>query len=78
MKMLATKTALAVTLAALLFTEAAHAQRHRAAPRSDPARSYAAPGSYGGGYSGAGGSRFTPEEQRIIDSITANDWKSGK
>ncbi len=67
--MLAAKTALAasVALAALSFTEGASAQKYRAAPRS-----------YDAGYSRPTDGRFSPEEQRIIDQITANGWRNGK
>ena len=58
-----------VALVPLLLTEAAHAQRGYAAPRSYDAtpRSYESPRDH----------RFTDEEQRIIDSITRNDRNSG-
>jgi hypothetical protein len=69
MKMLATKIVLAasVALPALFSTEAASAQRYRAAPKS-----------YDAGYSRPSDGRFSPEEQRIIDQITANGWRNGK
>ena len=57
--------AVSVPLAALFSTAAASAQRHRAAPKSyDAVHSR--------------GQRFTDEEQRIIDAITANGWHNGK
>ena len=69
MKMLATKMAIAtsVALAALLSSGAADARKYRAAPKPYDARQ-----------SWPSGSRFTPEQQRIIDSITENDWRNGK
>jgi hypothetical protein len=72
MKMLGDKMGLAaaVALAALFFAEAAHAQKNRAAPN--------APKRYDAVQSRPTGSRFTPEEQRIIDQITANDWRNGR
>jgi hypothetical protein len=59
--------AVSVPLAALFSTEAASAQRYRAAPKS-----------YDAVRSRARGQRFTDEEQRIIDAITANGWHNGK
>jgi hypothetical protein len=56
----------AVALAALFSTEAV-AQKYRAPPKS-----------YDSGYSSSTGGRFSPEEQRIIDQITANGWRNGK
>jgi hypothetical protein len=56
----------AVALAALYSTEAS-AQKYRAAPKS-----------YDSGYSRPTDGRFSPEEQRIIDQITANGWRNGK
>jgi hypothetical protein len=75
MKMLAPKIALAtaVALAALLATEAAYAQKHHAGQRYR-----AAPKPYDYPRYNPWGSRFTPEEQRIIDTITENDWRNGK
>jgi hypothetical protein len=75
MKMLAAKMALAtlVALAALFSIEAAYAQRYRSAPKS-----YAAPKSYGPVHDRPRDSRFTVEEQRIIDTITENGWRNGK
>jgi hypothetical protein len=69
MKMLVTKTALAtaVALAALASADPASAQKQRAAPKS-----------YDSGYSRPTNGRFSPEEQRIIDQITANGWRNGK
>ena len=69
MKMLATRTALAITaaIAVLWSTSAADAQRYRPKPRS-----------YDAYQQRPGNSRFTPEEQRIIDQITANDWRNGR
>jgi len=61
------KLATAVALAAVLAAEAAYAQRNRAPPRRYEAQQ-----------PWSGGSRFTPEEQRIIDQITANDWRNGR
>ena len=54
-------------LVAQFSTEAASAQRKRPAPKS-----------YNAVDPRAGGRRFTDEEQRIIDSITANGWRNGK
>jgi len=70
MKIFAHKLALAtaVALAAVLAAEAAYAQRNRA-----PSKRYETQQPWSGG-----GSRFTPEEQRIIDQITANDWRNGR
>jgi hypothetical protein len=51
---------------ALLSAGAAFAQRSRPAPRS-----------YDAAPSRARGQRFTDEEQRIIDQITANAWRNG-
>jgi hypothetical protein len=67
--MLATKMALAtsVGLAALFSTEAACAQKYRTAPKS-----------YDAVQSRPRDSRFTVEEQRIIDAITENGWRNGK
>jgi len=68
-EMLATKMAVAISVgtAALLLADAAYAQRNRPAPRSyDSAQSWPRE------------SRFTPEEQKIIDQITANDWRNGR
>jgi len=59
----------AVVLAALFSTEAV-AQKYRA-PRKSYDSGYS-------GYSGSTGGRFSPEEQRIIDQITANGWRNGK
>jgi hypothetical protein len=59
--------ATSVAFAALFSTEAVSAQRYRAPPRS-----------YDAAQSRPGGSRFTPEEQRIIDAITANGWNNGR
>jgi hypothetical protein len=53
------------TLAALLSADTAFAQRNRPAPRS-----------YDAERSRPQGQRFTPEEQRIIDQITANGWNN--
>ncbi len=58
--------AVSVPLAALFSAEAASAQRYRAAPKSHAVDSRAR------------GQRFTDEEQRIIDAITANGWNNGK
>ncbi len=68
-EMLARKMALAtsVGLAVLFLAEAAYAQRNRPAPRS-----------YDAAQSRPMGSRFTPEEQRIIDQITENGWRNGR
>jgi hypothetical protein len=65
----ATKTVLAISvgLAVLFLAEAAYAQRNRPAPKS-----------YDAGQSRYGSSRFTPEEQRIIDQITDNGWRNGR
>jgi hypothetical protein len=62
MKILATKMALttSVALAAPFSTEAAYARRYRAAPKS-----------YDAVHSRPRDSRFTGEEQRIIDAITS-------
>ena len=79
--MLAPKIALAISvaLAALLAAEAAHAQRSQAGQRYHAGQRYrATPAPYDAPGYRPGGSRFTPEEQRIIDSITANDWHNGK
>jgi len=57
-------TAVAV---ATLFSAQAFAQKYRAPPKS-----------YDSGYYGSTGGRFSPEEQRIIDQITANGWRNGK
>jgi hypothetical protein len=54
-------------LVALLSAETASAQKYRQAPKS-----------YDADRSRAGGQRFTPEEQRTIDYITANGWRNGK
>jgi len=70
MRTRATKMTLATSLAlaALFSTEAAQAQKYRAAPKSyDAAPSR--PRDY---------SRFTAEEQRIIDRITRTDERAGK
>jgi|GraSoiStandDraft_4_1057263.scaffolds.fasta_scaffold144822_5 hypothetical protein len=71
MKTLAIKLALAasVALAPLLLTEAAHAQRAYAGPRSynDAPRSYES----------VRDPRFTEEEQRTIDAISRNDRSTG-
>jgi hypothetical protein len=69
MTMLANKMGLAaaVALATLFVAEAAHAQKSRDARKP-----------YDAGQSRPSGSRFTPEEQRIIDQITANDWRNGR
>jgi hypothetical protein len=56
-------------LVALFFAGAASAQRSRPGPRSYPAP-------YDADRSGAGGRRFSDEEQRIIDQITRNGWNS--
>ena len=70
MKMLATKMALAtsVALAPLFSTEAAYAQRYHAAPRSYDAVDHSRVRDH----------RFTDEEQRIIDAITRNDQSAGQ
>jgi hypothetical protein len=75
MNMLATRMALAtlVALAALFSIEAAYAQRYRTAPKS-----YAAPKSYDPVRDRPRDSRFTVEEQRIIDAITENGWRNGR
>jgi hypothetical protein len=67
--MLATKMVLAISvgLAVLFLAEAAYAQRNRPAPKS-----------YDAAQTRPGGSRFTPEEQRIIDQITENGWRNGR
>lgn len=67
--MLATKMALAISvgMAALLLADAAFAQRNRPPPRS-----------YDAAESRPTNSRFTAEEQRIIDTITANGWRNGR
>jgi hypothetical protein len=71
MKMLAINVVLAATVAVapLLFAEAAHAQRAYSAPRSynDAPRSYES----------IRDPRFTEEEQRTIDAISRNGWRSG-
>jgi uncharacterized membrane protein len=54
-------------LVALFFAEVASAQKYRPAPRS-----------YDADRSRAAGQRFTDEEQRIIDTITANGWRNGR
>jgi hypothetical protein len=56
-----------LALVALASAETASAQKYRQAPKS-----------YDADRSGPGGQRFTPEEQRIIDQITANGWRNGK
>ena len=80
MKTLTPKIALAISvaLAALLAAEAAYAQRYDARQRYHAEQRYrAAPRASAPSYQ-PWGSRFTPEEQRIIDSITENDWRNGK
>ena len=71
MKTLAIKMALAASAALmpLLLTEAAHAQRAYATPRSynDAPRSYES----------VRDPRFTEEEQRTIDAISRNDRSAG-
>jgi hypothetical protein len=71
MKMRAITMALAASavLAPLLLSEAAQAQRAHSAPRSynDAPRSYES----------IRDPRFTEEEQRTIDAISRNDWRSG-
>jgi hypothetical protein len=69
--MLATKMVLAISvgLVVLFLAEAAYAQRNRPAPKSY---------SYDAVQTKPGGSRFTPEEQRIIDQITENGWRNGR
>jgi hypothetical protein len=71
----------AVLTVAVLSTQAAHARRYRTAPNPYATPQYTAPGyaarrpsapAYGGN------GRFTPEEQRIIDSITNNNWTLGR
>jgi len=71
MKMPAIKMAIAasVALVPLLSAGVANAQRYHASPRSYDA----APRSYDSNRD----PRFTPEEQRIIDSITRNDASTG-
>jgi hypothetical protein len=71
MKMPAIKMALAASMAVapLFVTDAAHAQRYQAAPRSYDA----APRSY----ESIRDPRFTEEEQRTIDAISRNGWRSG-
>jgi len=54
-------------LVTLASAETASAQRYRQAPKS-----------YDADRSRPGGQRFTPEEQRIIDQITANGWRNGR
>jgi hypothetical protein len=56
-----------LALVALASAETASAQKYRQAPKS-----------YDADRSRPGGQRFTPEEQRIIDQITANGWRNGK
>jgi hypothetical protein len=71
--------ATAVALAALSSTDAAHAQRYRAAPNWQGAPgSYSTSRPYDPARDRLRDSRFTPEEQRIIDSITRNDERNGK
>jgi hypothetical protein len=67
--MLATKMAVAISvaMAALLLADAAYAQRNRPPPRS-----------YDAAQSRSTYSRFTPEEQKIIDQITENGWRNGR
>jgi hypothetical protein len=74
MNRLVAKTALAtvVALAAQLVVEAANAQDYRGQRR--PA---ATQRSYDAARDRPSGSRFTPEEQKIIDGITARGWKNG-
>jgi hypothetical protein len=57
----------AATLSLVALASAETAQRYRQAPKS-----------YDADRSRSGGQRFTPEEQRIIDQITANGWRNGK
>jgi hypothetical protein len=54
-------------LVAPCSAETASAQKNRQAPKS-----------YDADRSRPSGQRFTPEEQRIIDQITANDWRNGR
>jgi hypothetical protein len=55
------------TLVALLSADTASAQKYRPAPKP-----------YDAERSRPQGQRFTPEEQRIIDQITRNDWNNGR
>jgi hypothetical protein len=74
MKMLIAKMTLAISvgLAVQLATVAAHAQDYRGERRP-----YATQKSYDPARDRPGGSRFTPEEQKIIDGITARGWRNG-
>jgi hypothetical protein len=67
MKTHARKVMFAVVLAALFSSEAVAQKKYRAPPKS-----------YDSGYSRSTDGRFSPEEQRIIDQITANGWRNGK
>ena len=75
MKMLAASTALvaSVVLTALVSSDAAYAQRSRAAPKP-----YATPKSYDYIHEMPRDPRFTEEEQRIIDAITRADERNGR